>query len=312
MILTVTLNTALDVTYRVDRLRPHHSHRIHGVAVRAGGKGVNVARVLHALGHEVLATGFAGGMTGAAVQADLAAAGVPEAMVGIDAESRRTVTVVDVDATVFNEPGPLIGPGEWQRFVDGYSALLPKVRAVVLSGSLPPGVDPDGYAVLADLARRQGVPVVLDADGDALRHGLSGRPAVVTPNAAELAGVVAGPVPEAAHELRERGAQAVVVSCGPDGLVAVTEAGCWRAVPPERVAGNPTGAGDAVAAALAVGLADGRPWPQRLADAVALGAAAVAAPLAGDFDAHTYRRLLPLVVLEQIHPTAPREGAPCR
>lgn len=305
MILTVTLNAALDITYRVDQLAVHASHRVRDVAVRAGGKGVNVARVLHALGHEVLATGFAGGPTGEAVRADLGAAGVAEALVMVDGETRRTVTVVDTDATVFNEPGPLLAAGEWERFAEVYTSLLSGARAVVLSGSLPPGAPADAYAALAVRAGEAGVPVVLDADGDALRLGLAGQPTVVKPNAVELSGIALRGGLEGARQLRALGAAAVVVSRGREGLLAVSDDGVWQVAPPATVTGNPTGAGDAVVAALAAGLATGTPWPDTLARAVALGAAAVVAPLAGDIDLHAYRRFLPMARpegnLEQCH-----------
>lgn len=301
MILTVTLNAALDVTYRVGGLRLHASNRVDAVAARAGGKGVNVARVLHALGHRVRATGLCGGATGEQIRAELHAAGVPEAMVAVGGESRRTVAVVDTDATVLLEPGPHVDAGEWLQFQRRYLELLADAQAVVLSGSLPPGLPPDAYAALATAAAADGVPVVLDTAGEALVRGLEGRPAVVKPNLDELAGVAAAdPVDplDGALELQKRGAQAVVVSCGADGLVAVSGANAWRAFPPHPVVGNPTGAGDAVVAALAAGLAAGQPWPELLVEAVALGAAAVRAPLAGEFEPDTYRRLRPLVRLE--------------
>jgi tagatose 6-phosphate kinase len=309
VIVTVTVNAALDVTYRVDDLVKHASNRVRAVATRAGGKGVNVARVLHALGHDVVATGLAGGATGEQIRAELHAAGVPEAFVAVAGQSRRTITVVDSDATVLLEPGPQVAAGEWAALQGRLEELLTDARAVVLSGSLPPGLPVDAYSELGRLAARARVPVVLDAAGDALARGLEESPAVVKPNAAELAGLTAGDPLTAARELQRGGAQAVVVSCGPDGLVAVTPDGCWRAVPPARIRGNPTGAGDAAVAALAAGLAGGTPWPQRLADAVALSAAAVAAPLAGAVDVDVYRQLRPRV---QVAEADPREGAPCR
>lgn len=296
MILTVTLNAALDVTYWVDGLRAHASNRVRSTATRAGGKGVNVARVLHALGHDVLVTGFAGGPSGELIRGELQSAGVPEAMVAVDGDARRTVTVVDEDATVLLEPGPSIRLDEWRAFQVHYRELLPPAQAVVLSGSLPPGLPADAYATLGELAAEAAVPVVLDADGEALLCGLEGCPAIVKPNAAELAAVAPGELLHGAAELRKRGAEAVVVSSGPAGLWALTGAAeSWAATPPERMEGNPTGAGDAVVAALAAGLVSGARWKERLADAVALSAAAVRAPLAGEFDDHTYRRLRPLV-----------------
>lgn len=306
MILAVTLNAALDVTYTVHRLDRHTSHRVREVTARAGGKGVNVARVLSSLGHEVLATGLFGGPDGERLRADLAAAGIPDGFLEVTGQTRRTVTVVDGDATVFNEPGPMITAEEWVRFEDAYVARLQDARAVALCGSLPPGVPPDAYARLAATARAAGIPVVLDTSGDALLRGLAGRPQVVKPNAAELDEVLPGAgIDAAASHLRERGADAVVVSLGAEGLHAVTGDGVWSARPPQEVRGNPTGAGDAVVAGIAVGLAESAPWPELLVNAVALGAAAVLAPLAGDVDPHAYQRFAALVrpERENLHAT---------
>ncbi|WP_031066740.1 1-phosphofructokinase family hexose kinase [Streptomyces sp. NRRL WC-3742] len=299
MILTVTLNAALDVTYRVDRLRPQASNRVRSVTERAGGKGVNVSRVLHALGERTAVTGLAGGATGVLLRGELASAGLTDELVPISGESRRTTAVVDEsagDTTVLLEPGPVVRPEEWDRILDRIDALLPGAMAVVFSGSLPQGVPADAYAELVRLARSHGVPAVVDADGPALRAALAGMPTLVKPNADELAAVTGLSDPVAAAEsLRGAGARSVVASLGAEGLIAVTAYGSWRARQPERLSGNPTGAGDAAVAALALGLVDGTPWPDRLAEAVALSAAAVAAPLAGDFDSAVHARLRPLV-----------------
>jgi tagatose 6-phosphate kinase len=300
LILTVTLNAALDVTYRVPALVPGATHRAVRTGVRAGGKGVNVARVLHALGHDTVATGFAGG----AIRDDLAAAGIREAFVDPAIPDRRTVTVVseqDGSATAFNEPGPRLSIEDWAWFTARYRELASRADVVVLSGSLPPGLPDHAYAQLLGATT---TPTILDTSGPPLLEGVAARPHVVKPNADELAQAprehdtdAVDPL-AAARRLRERGAGAVVASLGVDGLLAVTGDGCWRAAAPEPIRGNPTGAGDACVAALAAGLAAGRPWPELLADAVALSGAAVACPLAGDVDLPTYRRLAPLVVVE--------------
>lgn len=295
--LTVTLNTALDVTYPVDRLQPGVTHRTGPPRVRAGGKGVNVARVLRALGEDVLVAGFAGGTAGTAFRADLAAAGLPAELVPVAGETRRTVTVLEEstgEATLFNEPGPQINEAEWREMLDCFRTLAATAKVVVLSGSLPPGVPPDAYA---QLIAASAAPVLLDAGGPALIAGIKAAPHAVKPNAAELtaatgrrAGVRAG-----ADALRGLGARNVIVSDGAAGMSAVTEHGAWQAVPPQTVRGNPTGAGDAAAAALARGIAVGTRWPELLADAVALSAAAVAAPVAGAVDLEAYVRFRPLV-----------------
>ncbi|MEU0176147.1 1-phosphofructokinase family hexose kinase [Streptomyces massasporeus] len=297
MILTVTLNTALDITYRVRSLRPHASHRVSEVTERPGGKGVNVARVLAALGHEVTVTGFTGGATGRVVQEKLAAVpGVVDALVPVSGATRRTVAVVDErtgDTTQLNEPGPTITPTEWSAFHEAYEDLLSSASAVALCGSLPPGVPVGAYAGLVRTARSFAVPVLLDTSGEPLRRGVAARPDIIKPNADELAELTGSHDPlRATQDARRRGAGAVVASLGPQGLLALTRDGRWRATPPAHTRGNPTGAGDAAVAGLLSGLVDRLPWPARLTRATALSAATVLAPVAGEFDRATYEELL--------------------
>ncbi|MEU8683888.1 1-phosphofructokinase family hexose kinase [Streptomyces sp. NPDC048611] len=296
MILTVTLNAALDITYRVPRLQPHTTHRITEVSERPGGKGLNVARVLAALGHRTVATGFVGGGPGDALRSLLAETGVTDALVPVGGATRRTVAVVDAatgDTTQLNEAGPTVSPAEWDTFLGTYRELLADARAVALCGSLPPGVPVDVYARLTRAARGAGVPVLLDTSGEPLRRGLAARPDLAKPNADELAALTGSTEPlRAARDARRRGAHAVAASLGPDGMLAVTADGTWQATPPRRIPGNPTGAGDSAVAGLLSGLVEDLPWPDRLTRAVALSAATVRAPAAGEFDAATYDELL--------------------
>ncbi|MFF7895399.1 1-phosphofructokinase family hexose kinase [Streptomyces sp. NPDC007907] len=302
MILTVTLNTALDITYRVRSLRPHASHRVSEVTERPGGKGVNVARVLAALGHEVTVTGFTGGATGRVVQERLAAVpGVVDALVPLSGTTRRTIAVVDErtgDTTQLNEPGPTVTPAEWSAFQEAYEDLLPSASAVALCGSLPPGVPVGAYAGLIRTARSFSVPVLLDTSGEPLRRGVAARPDIIKPNADELAELTGSHDPlRATQDARRRGASAVVASLGPAGLLAATREGRWQATPPASVRGNPTGAGDAVVAGLLSASAEHLPWPDRLARAIALSAATVLTPVAGEFDREAYEELLERVTV---------------
>jgi tagatose 6-phosphate kinase len=307
VIVVVTLNPALDVTHHVAGVDWSGVNRPQRVRVGPGGKGLNVARTLRELGSDVLAVGLAGGVTGAAVRSGLSEAGIPGSFAGIAGETRRTFAIVDTvrdDTALFNEPGPVVSAAEFGEFFVLYEKALAGCRAVVLSGSLPPGLPADTYAGLAARAAADGVPVVLDADGQALRYGVVSGPAIVKPNVAELQAALGRPLPapdagpgwaavaEAAGELRAAGARAVVVSLGGDGLLAVTGEGTWHATPPGRVQGNPTGAGDAVVAGLAHGLVRRWPWPERLRHATALGTAAAAAPAAGQFARADYASAL--------------------
>ena len=306
MILVVTLNPALDVTHHVPGVDWDGVNRPAVIRARAGGKGLNVARTLLAVGAQVQVTGLAGGITGEQLVSALGELGMPASFTRIGGETRRTFAVVDTArgaTALFSEPGPAVGNDEYAEFCVMYEKALAGCSAVVLSGSLPPGLPPGTYAELGAMAAAAGVPAVLDAHGEALRRGVAARPAIAKPNLAELEalagrglstarGVDKEAVALAARELMAAGPQAVVVTLGADGLWAVTGNGSWQAVPPADVGGNPTGAGDAVAAGLAHGLVLGRAWEERLRHAAALGTAAAAAPVAGEFSHADYATAL--------------------
>ncbi|NUS03006.1 MAG: 1-phosphofructokinase, partial [Nonomuraea sp.] len=240
----------------------------------------------------------AGGPDGEILAADLAAAGIPHELVPIQGRTRRTVNVVDAaGATMLNEPGPVVTAAEWVALRERVAHWLPRASVLVLSGSLPPGVPADAYATLVADARRHAVPAVVDADGRTLTDALASGPAVIKPNAGELAGVAGPGLRAGAARLREHGAQAVVASDGPNGLYADTAQGRWTAEPPRVHGGNPTGAGDAAVAALAMGLALGWDWPRTLTHAAAMSAAAVPAELAGEIDLAAYHHNLERVVV---------------
>lgn len=216
MILAVTLNAALDVTWGVDALEPRSSHRVETTNERAGGKGINVARVLGALGHTPVATGLAGGATGRLIRDGLRTARIRDAFVEVAGDSRRTLTVVsrdDGDATVFNGRGPYVTPAEWHLFSRHYATLVTRARVVVLSGSAPPGLPEDAYAQLIATAAAADALTVLDTSGPSLLHALEARPDVVKPNAVEIVDATGREdLARAAAELRTRGARAVVAS----------------------------------------------------------------------------------------------------
>jgi tagatose 6-phosphate kinase len=322
VIVVVCLNPALDITYQVPAVTWGGVNRPSAVYARPGGKGLNVARTLHALGAQVLLMGLAGGSTGAGIEDALARLGVPAVLTPIAAETRRTLTVVEgsvvegivVDgggaATAFNEPGPQVGAREFTEFRAQYDKALAVASAVVLSGSLPTGLGADTYATLIETATAAGVPALLDTHGEALLLGAAAGPAIVKPNLDELEKLAGrrlsnlhGPdlaaVSVAADQLRAIGAQTAVASLGADGLLAATGDSYWRARAATAMAGNATGAGDAVVAALAHGLVLGRPWDERLRHAAALGAASVAAPVAGEFSKADYASALSAVAVHR-------------
>ena len=293
MIVTVTPNPALDLTWHVDRILPGGTHRADTGVARAGGKGLNVARVAHAHGAPVRALATVGGPTGDEFAAELAASGVPHELIPVRGATRRSIALVDEhlgDTTIVNERGLNPGAEEWTALAEavrrslGDAPVRGRKPVLVLSGSLPPGAPDELLPGLIRLGRDVGATVIADTSGPALLAAADAGATVLKPNAAELAEAtgIADPV-AGACELLHRGASLVLVSRGADGMLAVTSEEIVRARLAEPLAGNPTGAGDAAVAACAVLLARGVKDPAALLRrATAWSAAAVLMPLAGE------------------------------
>jgi tagatose 6-phosphate kinase len=308
VIVTVTPNPALDVTYRVPALRVGEVHRIRSMFVRAGGKGINVARVLQQLGEPCAAVGLGGGPDGRRLVAELRAAGLDVDFREELPDVRRTLVVhAEGGVTSFWEPGrePADPVRTAQALLDAVRARLATARAVTVSGSLPPRIDPELPARIARLCSERHVPAVLDLDGEPLLAAVAAEGALLMPNLDELetlTGERAQTPAEAAGlaaDVLRAGARGcpggVVVTLGERGAVAVTTGGAVAARPIEPVRGNPTGAGDAACAAVARALAmagsiHAVDLRALVADAVAVSAAAVLRPVAGEIDLEAARR----------------------
>ncbi len=287
MILTVTPNPALDMTWELDRIVPGGSHRAAAATVRAGGKGVNVARILHAEGYPSRALVTAGGASGAEFADELRASGVPARIVPVAGATRRSVAWVDRslgDATIVNERGEPLDESEWNGFLAAAVEELHRASVLVVSGSVPPGAPERIIPALIAAAREAGLPTIVDTSGPALLRAAEAGAAVLKPNRAELieATGLADPLAGAAEMLR-RGAGLVLLSLGAEGMRVITARGVLSARLPHPLRGNPTGAGDAAVAACAALLSDGVRDPETiLRRAVAWSAAAVLMPFAGD------------------------------
>ena len=319
MILTLTPSPALDITYAVPRVALGESHRPGAVSERAGGKGLNVAAVLTAMRRRAVALAPVGELEVGLFAGDLDARRVPHRLVTSPCPTRRSVAVVEADgrATLFNEPGTAQSQRVWERLADELVRLAPEARVLTVSGSLPPGTDQDLVRRITTLAHEAGLRVVLDVSGVHLTRALGAGPDLVTPNRLEAAVTLASldrgevpSVPGAARALVAAGARAAVVSDGTNGLVLVHEDVALRAYLRRPLSGNPTGAGDALTAALAAeledhdragGLPKGRDaWAAALRRGVAWSAAAVLQPVAGSVDPDDVDRLLAAVEIEEI------------
>jgi tagatose 6-phosphate kinase len=299
VIVTVTLNAALDVAYEAEGLAWQATRDVTRVRHRAGGRGVAVARVLHTFGHEVLAAGLVGGATGELIREDLGRSGIPVAFTEIARESRRVLEVTDtgVGRTIrLREPGPYVTTEELGRFAGDYRRLLADATAVVLCGTLPAGLPPEIYGSLATWAAEAGVPVILNAGGSALGYAASRRPDLVVPDADGRPAAD----PAVGEALLRLGAAAVAIPW-PGRVAVVTKAGRWNASldgpgegPPEVTDGTGPESLGALVAGLVPGLLLGWSWPDLLQHAVAVAAAA--AP-SGDVNLAAYERLVDSVTV---------------
>ena len=282
---TFTPNPALDLSTAVDRLVGSHKLRCAAPEVHPGGGGINVARVLHRLGGEVLALYPAGGATGERLHALLAAEGVPDRPLPIAGETRESLTVLARDSGQeyrFVLPGPRLSDAEWQAALTHLQTLPSAPTWLISSGSLPPGVADDGHAQVARLAQHIGARMVVDSSGAALSAALAQGVWLVKPSLRELSDLAGTPLStraeqkQAARDLIGRGhAQVVALSLGAEGALLVTADQCLQAdALPVPVAGS-VGAGDSFLAGLIWAL-DRQAHPaQALATAMAAGAAAV-------------------------------------
>ena len=278
-ILTVTLNAAVDKLYTIPGFAVDQVQRPIETRVYAGGKGINVARVYRTLGGVVTATGFSGGASGEYIKAGLTGEGIDAHFVTVSQESRVCTAILDPigrTETVLNEIGPQVTAAECEALLKRLRELLPGHDAVILSGSLPPGVPPEIYVAIIRLAHVLGIKPVLDTSGEALRLGIQAKPFLVKPNVHELEAlsVVGDGWGNSAQALRATyGVMLALVTGGARGAVLASEEGTWEAIPPEIEAVSALGSGDSLTAGFVWACVQG--WDH--AEALKLGVAAGAA-----------------------------------
>jgi 1-phosphofructokinase family hexose kinase len=304
MILTVTLNAAIDRTVAVPNFRLGHRHRAVESRTVAGGKGINVARALKRLGRPVIATGFAGGPTGTRVLEQLREEDVLTDFTRIAAETRINMAVIDPtsgEQTEINERGPAVSPEEVEVFLGRLRYLAEGAALCVIAGTLPPGGGSDLYARLIKDLNERGVPVVLDAEGEAMLAGLRAGAAIVTPNereAEELVGQEFADRDDLVHGLSElvRLGAAEAAITRPDGcLAAVGEASERRFLEVRIEPLDPVstvGSGDAFLAGYVAARYEERAAEECLAYGVACGAESTQHFGAGMVDRGQVERLL--------------------
>lgn len=295
MILTVTPNPALDITYKVASVTLGSSHRVDTETVRGGGKGVNVCSVLTSLNESALAIFPCGGGIGETLLEDLAFRGVRTVPVKIAGETRRTLTIAETDGTTtnFSEPGPRLTPEEWELLTQKVVTHSRDAQAVVISGSLPPATSPENLSDLVHRVAQTGALTVVDTSGPNLAVAARAGAHLLAPNTHELEECFPGNgTLEASRRLIEAGCDAVLISLGAQGLTFVSGSEVMSQPAAPGVHGNTTGAGDAALAAFIGAHIRGEPLQDCLRRASAAGASAVLEPVAGLISAANFSRLL--------------------
>ncbi|MBA3716766.1 MAG: 1-phosphofructokinase family hexose kinase [Actinobacteria bacterium] len=316
MIVTVTLNAAIDRTLTVPNFQLGHRHRASQALTLAGGKGINIARALKLLDVPVVATGLLGGRTGTRILEELAEEAILNDFVRIEDESRTSTAVVDPTAgtyTEINEWGPHVRQDELETLLEKLHYHARAADFVVFAGTLPRGVEENFYGEAIRDLNRHGIRTVLDTEGEPLRHGIEAEPFLVSPNQGEAEDLVGQELSGrqdfafALDEIAELGARNVLIT---------QESGCYALLRENRHKTSyhasaalvetisPVGAGDVFLAGFIAALAAGHPAEQSLRSAVAAGTAATLEVGAGRFDPRQAGRLASEVDVRTLEPVA--------
>ena len=269
MIITVTMNPAIDKTVEIDQLLPGGLNRIRKVEYDAGGKGINVSKTIRELGGTSIATGFLGGNAGKTIQSVLGKKEIGNDFIQVDGETRTNTKVFEKNGAVteLNEPGPVISEDQIHALLQKLEDYADDHTLFVLAGSIPAGVDRNIYAEITRLVHKKGAKVLLDADGELFRNSLEAVPDIIKPNRVELeeyAGFDYRASQEEllnlARKIRQKGIGTVAVSMGKSGAMLVKDGYEVRCPALSVKAHSTVGAGDAMVAALAYS------WDQGLDD----------------------------------------------
>lgn len=309
LITTVTLNAAIDKTYYMEKFPLGKVSRVSTMISVPGGKGINVARVAHQLGGEVLATGFVGGSNGSYIVKELGKSGISSDFVEVEGESRLCLNMIDQSestSTELLEPGPVITEQQIAEMKAKIGLLAAKSAIVAFSGSLPKGAPASLYAELIGIAKAAGAQAFLDTSGDALLEGVRAKPIFIKPNEDEVEKLIGRKLEKESdvyggiHQLMEQGIACVVVTLGASGSVAGFDGQLYRVRAPQIEAVNAVGSGDSFVAGMAVAIASEQPFQQAIRLATACGTANALNVQAGDVRSDDVKWLIEQVQIDLI------------
>ncbi|AWB44196.1 1-phosphofructokinase [Paenibacillus sp. CAA11] len=286
-VLTITLNPALDKTVNLDQFEVGGLNRVSELRIDPGGKGINVAKVLRQFGESVITTGFVGGYTGEQLLTFLDSLQIRHEFIEVSGETRTNLKIVDNTkkiTTEINERGPEILSGEAEVFKHQIGSLLDETAVLVLGGSVSPGISQDIYQALIEAAKLKEVKTILDADGEALKHGLKAKPYAIKPNIHELEQLLGKKLDteeeiiSAGNEFIRQGVSWVIVSMGGEGSLFISQDEVVRAHPFPITPKSTVGAGDSMVAAISACLLHGRSLEETARWATAAGTVTASMP----------------------------------
>lgn len=278
MIYTITLNPSIDYVMFTDRFETGALNRAQTTYKFAGGKGINVSRVLKSLNTESTVLGFLGGFPGQFIKDKLQASNIQVDCVEVESDTRINVKLKGMSETEINAPGPDISEENIQQLMNKLKGLTSE-DTVVIAGSIPSSMPSDIYAQIAELCHERQIKFVVDAEKDLLNSVLPYNPVFIKPNIVELEEMfnttltTDDAIYEAAKRLLDKGAQMVFVSMGGDGAMLVTEERCLKAMVPKGQVVNTVGSGDSTVAGMVAGLTNGLSLTSAFRQAIACGTA---------------------------------------
>ncbi|MGT2802379.1 tagatose-6-phosphate kinase [Streptococcus henryi] len=310
MILTVTMNPSVDISYPLDALKLDTVNRVSTVSKTPGGKGLNVTRVLSEVGEDVVATGLVGGKLGDFIKEKLDQAKIGNQFFDIRGDTRNCIAILHEGLqTEILEAGPSIAPDEATAFLQHFKELSKDFDVIAISGSLPAGLPSDYYATVISLANANQTKVVLDCSGQALQDVLdqSEKPFVIKPNTEELAQLVGREVTDDIEDLKATlnqdlfdGIEWIIVSLGAKGAFAKHGDKFYRVRIPKIEVVNPVGSGDSTVAGIASALVQGFSDADLLKRANVLGMLNAQEEMTGHVNMSSYETLFNQIQVEEV------------
>lgn len=307
MIVTVTLNPSIDIKYNLDKFLVGRVHRVISTTKTAGGKGLNVTRVIKKLGGNVLATGFLGGDMGGFISTSLSNLGIIHKFTNIEENTRNCINIIsEANSTEILEKGPNISSKEWNNFKKNYTELVSENKNIVISGSLPSGLKEESYLELLEIGKSYNCKIFLDTSGDTLKKSIMGKPYFIKPNLEELENLVGRKLESIediiseGKKLNKTGIEIVAITLGEKGAIILTDNTSYIVTIPKFNVVNTVGSGDSFVAGFVTGCDRKLSLTETIKLAVSCSISNALQEKTGDIDVENMEKIKKLIKIEEV------------